>query len=389
MQTGAVVCSLTMLRTLIVADLHLGGAGQNDLTGRPDACARLLNALSGADRLVLLGDVLELRDCTQDGAIATAAPFFDALGEALSGREVVVIPGNHDHALVARWLGERRAQAMQVPLGLAEPIEPERASPILEALSERASPARLTASYPGLWIREDVYAIHGHYMDCHMKPVTAERLAIAAMMRLLGRPGAAAGSGAAAGAGVVEEYESVIGPVYALLESLGQRAALETHAADHDPARVVHEAALLPARHAAASRRSAAPVWDLPARGIREAARVLAPPLIAAVLGRPKAGSPRIGLPGDALLRAELVAMREVLDRLRVSARHVVFGHTHRAGPLPGSNPREWHIEGTSLLNCGAPVGQPPVVDGSASDRGEPGYCVVVEDDGPPVLSPL
>lgn len=380
MQTGTVVGSLDVLRTLIVADLHLGCAGQNDLTGRPGVRARLVDAMSGADRLVLLGDVLELRDCSQDEAIAAAAPFFSALGEALAGREVVVIPGNHDHSLVARWLGERRAQAAQAPLGLEARIEPERASPILAALSERASPARLTASYPGLWIRDDVYALHGHYLDCHMTTLTAERLAIAAMMRLLGRPGSVVST--------VEEYESVIGPVYALLESLGRRAALEAQLEDHDPVRAVRGAALLPELRGG-SRRSTVPVRDLPARGLQEAARVVARPLLAAALGRAKAGIPRFGLSGDALLHAELVAMREVLDRLRVPARHVVFGHTHRAGPLPGSDPQEWHLDETSLFNCGTLAGEPGAVDAPTGDRGGRGHCVVVEDDGPPILRPL
>ena len=50
-----------MTRTLIVSDLHLGGLSGVDLLRRPQLRASLLAELDGVDRLVLLGDVLELR----------------------------------------------------------------------------------------------------------------------------------------------------------------------------------------------------------------------------------------------------------------------------------------------------------------------------------------
>ena len=42
-------------------------------------------------------------------------------------------------------------------------------------MAEWASPARVRFAYPGLWLREDVYATHGHYLDCHLTVPTVER----------------------------------------------------------------------------------------------------------------------------------------------------------------------------------------------------------------------
>ncbi len=71
----------------------------------------LLEAWRGCDRLVLLGDVLELRHGPlRDGDWPRPAPVLRrCVGAALgAGREVVVVPGNHDHHLLAAWF-ERRA----------------------------------------------------------------------------------------------------------------------------------------------------------------------------------------------------------------------------------------------------------------------------------------
>ena len=68
------------------------------------SCAHALIAtLDGVDRLVLLGDVLELRHGPLREALAQPAVIsWLELGEALgAGREVVIVPGNHDHYLLA------------------------------------------------------------------------------------------------------------------------------------------------------------------------------------------------------------------------------------------------------------------------------------------------
>jgi hypothetical protein len=73
--------------------------------------------------------------------------------------------------------------------------------------------------------------------------------------------------------------------------------------------------------------------------------------------------------------------MHESLRRLGVDAPHVVFGHTHRTGPLAEDDPAQWR----GLLNTGCWV-QEPVFVGAAGARSPywAGSAVRVGDDGTP-----
>ncbi|MEA2334558.1 MAG: hypothetical protein QOG40_1048, partial [Solirubrobacteraceae bacterium] len=176
------------MRTLILSDLHLGSVSRSDLLRRPELREPLLRAVEGVDRVVLLGDVLELRHGPPREALAIAQPFFEDLGRALKGAELVLVAGNHDHALIEPWLALRAELPAPAPLGLEQLLEPVEASPMVKRLADWAAPARVRFAYPGLWVRPDVYATHGHYLDCHLTVPTIERLTVAAMSRLLGRP---------------------------------------------------------------------------------------------------------------------------------------------------------------------------------------------------------
>ena len=92
------------VRTAIVSDLHLGTVTRADLARSGEARERLLAALDGADRVVLLGDALELRELPFSEMLAAARPFFEALGEVTASRRVVMVPGNHDYQLGQPWL---------------------------------------------------------------------------------------------------------------------------------------------------------------------------------------------------------------------------------------------------------------------------------------------
>ena len=72
------------------------------------------------------------------------------------------------------------------------------------------------------------------------------------------------------------------------------------------------------------------------ARGLRRRAIVAGFPLAVAALNRAGLGPLRADISGDELRRAGLAAMGEVAARLGLGDAHVVFGHTHRAGPLRG-----------------------------------------------------
>jgi hypothetical protein len=75
-----------------------------------------------------------------------------------------------------------------------------------------------------------------------------------------------------------------------------------------------------------------------------------------------------------------------------------VFGHTHRSGPLPKDDLREWHrppaiaggIPGARLVNCGCWTYDSIFLsDMTGDDPYWPGTIVVVDDSGPPTLDRL
>ena len=76
--------------------------------------------------------------------------------------------------------------------------------------------------------------------------------------------------------------------------------------------------------------------------------------------------------------------MSEVVERLGIGARHVIFGHTHRAGMLEGDEPAEWLTpNGARLHNAGSWV----FSRAFSSDPAEPllaGRRGLVEDGAPP-----
>ena len=50
--------------------------------------------------------MLELREKPLAATLEAARPFFEDLGEAMAGRHVVLVPGNHDHRLAEPLLEE-------------------------------------------------------------------------------------------------------------------------------------------------------------------------------------------------------------------------------------------------------------------------------------------
>ncbi len=86
--------------------------------------------------------------------------------------------------------------------------------------------------------------------------------------------------------------------------------------------------------------------------------------------------------------------MGEVAARLELSRTdpaYVVFGHTHRAGPLPRDDTSEWTTPGgPRLVNAGCWTYDSYFLTSTAGESPYwPGGCVTVEDEGPPVLRRL
>ena len=137
------------MRTLIVSDLHLGSLSGADVLRRPELRAALLEALEDVDRLVLLGDVLELRHGPPREAMAAARPFFEDLGAALAGRELVSPPATTT-ICSSTVAGARALRREPAPLGArAALLEPAQASPMLEQIAEWAPRRACSVAYPG------------------------------------------------------------------------------------------------------------------------------------------------------------------------------------------------------------------------------------------------
>ena len=66
--------------TIVVSDLHLGSGSGSDLLRRPELREPLLELARRAERVVLLGDVLELRHGPAREALAAAQPVLRDLG---------------------------------------------------------------------------------------------------------------------------------------------------------------------------------------------------------------------------------------------------------------------------------------------------------------------
>jgi hypothetical protein len=85
------------------------------------------------------------------------------------------------------------------------------------------------------------------------------------------------------------------------------------------------------------------------------------------------------------LRRSGLLAMGRVADTLAPAAEHVIFGHTHRPGPLPGDEQPEWTtLRGARLWNSGSWFLESVLTRGSRDSPYWPGTVLSVDDHGPP-----
>jgi hypothetical protein len=345
------------MRSAVVSDLHLSSAFGEDLLRDEAIRRRLLEEISGADRLVLLGDVLELRERPLADALECARPFFEELGEAMAGRPVALVPGNHDHRLAEPLLEEAALAGRE--LGLEQ-----HAAAGADAVSRIAAwlgSAELDIAYPGIWLREDVYATHGHYMDCHMSLPRLECIAAALVMRGFGpipRPASPA------------DYERVLRPVYGLSYSLAQSGLAQR--------------ATRPSERAWRAISSGNGTSGAARRALVRAAAGAGVPATVWGLNRILRSDFEPDLSPRAITGSGIVAATEMAARLEVDAAHLITGHTHRGGPREGEG--EWGLpRGGRLHNTGSWIfasafhhpGTPP-------GPYWPGTVTWLEDEGPP-----
>lgn len=345
------------MRTAIVSDLHLGSGFGEDLLRDGEIRRVLLEQLTTAERLVLLGDVLELRELPLVTVLAHAQSFFEELGEAMAGKPVLLVPGNHDHR-IAEPLLERRALAGE-PLGLEQHAEP--AGEPAERIATWLGGAKLEIAYPGIWLRDDVYATHGHYMDCHMSLPRAECIAAAATMRTL-RPLPAQP--------IPSDYEHVLHPIYGFTYGLAQGGSVWGRTRPSERA------------------------WRSLSRNgnrgrIRRAALRAAVPATVWTVNRLLRTSFDADISPASITHSGVAAATEMSARLSLEGVHVITGHTHRAGPEESDE--AWELPGEGRLhNTGSWVfssafhrpGTPP-------GPYWPGTITWLEDEGPPTRTDL
>jgi UDP-2,3-diacylglucosamine pyrophosphatase LpxH len=327
------------VRTLVVSDLHLGARLRRDVLRHRRALDALLAALDGVDRLVLLGDVVELAEGRPAEAAEVAEPVLRAIGARLGpAREVILVPGNHDRMLVRPWL---RAQGMST-VGVDTRI-PLDATPMLARVTSWLAPATVRVHYPGVWLSERVWATHGHYLDRHLLPESAFGLARGLLGRLP-RDGAAP-----------VDYEQAGGPSLTRLEALLTRWLPRPLAALMEDVAELLRAATMPA---------------VP---LRLVSRRIAP-LTARLLGMQ-------------MRRASIPALARVVHRLGVEADWVIFGHVHRLGPLAADNPERWLGPGGAprIANAGSWVYEPLLLHRAAPPHPYwPGGAILLEEGRDP-----
>ena len=89
------------------------------------------------------------------------------------------------------------------------------------------------------------------------------------------------------------------------------------------------------------------------------------------------------------MTRAGLAAIGEVVQALGIDADHLIFGHTHRRGPIRGET--GWRLEqGTRLWNTGSWVFAPGLLGPTAAESPYwPGTVAVLQGDRQPALHHL
>ncbi|MBV8711209.1 MAG: metallophosphoesterase family protein [Solirubrobacterales bacterium] len=317
------------MRTLVISDLHLGAGVQHPVLPRPEALERLLTAVGEVDRLVLLGDVVELLERRPERSMEAASTTLRALGDRLGPeREVVLVPGNHDVALVAAWV---RARGAALDVDTPVPVD---ATPALAAVAGWLAPARVRVHYPGAWLSERVWATHGHYIGRRVR-AEASRLTPADYER------------ASAGwtlprieAGVMRKLP---GPAATLTEDLAELARALTMPL---PRRLLH-------------RRMS--------------------PITSALLA-------------VQVRRASIPTLAALAARLGVDADWILFGHVHRLGPLTGDRPLDWQGPGGGprIVNTGSWVYEPLLVHHATPPHPYwPGGSVLLESGRSPMARGL
>jgi UDP-2,3-diacylglucosamine pyrophosphatase LpxH len=324
------------VRTLVISDLHLGGRLGRDVLRHAEALAVLLDALDGIDRLVLLGDVIELAEGRPRQALELAEPILRAIGKRMGpDRQIVLVPGNHDRALTRSWA---RAQGAGLTV---DALVPADATALLTKVVSWLAPTQVEVRTPGVWLSSRVWATHGHYIDRHLLPESAYGVHRRRTAREPVGPAA---------------YERPRRPSMTWVETFMVRWLPRKLASLTDSAADLVRAS------------------TTPSLARRTNSHRLAP-LARTVLG-------------FQMQRASNPALAHVVQRLDVDAEWVVYGHVHRNGPREGDEVALWSGPDSRprLANTGCWIYEPLLLHrGGAPHPYWPGGAVVIDGEGDPV----
>ncbi|HLW01340.1 MAG TPA: metallophosphoesterase [Ktedonobacterales bacterium] len=376
------------MATAIISDLHLGAAHGDDLLRYPFFCDLLREQLDGIDHIVLLGDILDLRFQQLEDALLLATPFLTMLGDALGQARhprVTYIPGNHDYHYAVRLIETEQERAIEAgePFSLRQIVAPPDffLSRQLARIIGNGVDVRFVYFYDMLESSEGpIFLTHGHYLDLHLGAAPARLLSLLQA------------SIAAAGQTVTELspdlYEAILRPQYELLHWIGQSPG-----GGQIQSRIYERL------------RGGAPPRRTPLRQIRRAAlrgaasvggRVgvaLAETLANRIVkGGLSLTSPARDAQAEVTIDAFNLSLEELEPYLPQGMRYVIFGHTHRPGPLEEIDTLErWKVnmrnQETVVMNCGSWLYD----DGKARrldyrPQRWPGTFILVPDQGPPRL---
>jgi UDP-2,3-diacylglucosamine pyrophosphatase LpxH len=321
-------------RTLIISDLHLGSPSRTTVLDRSEPLERLLAEVQRTDRLVLLGDIVELLEGRAQAAMAEASRILGTLGAALGRQgEVILVPGNHDRPLIRAWLRRRGGD-----LGIDD-LVPADASPGLASLVAQLGPGVVEVRYPGVHLGDSVWATHGHYLDRHLFPVS--------------------NWGRLRSSRAHDPQEQVTPWQY------------------ERPRRVHLSPAMRWLPEPAAAR----------LRGLGALVRATTMPALQEGVLDPRIAPLTARLLSLQVRRHALPAMARVVRRLGVEAEWIVFGHVHRLGPLDTDDPEQWRDPQARIgfLNTGSWLYEPRLINRVQPPHPYwPGGAVVLEDRLPP-----
>lgn len=375
------------MATAILSDLHLGAAHGDDLLRYPYFCNVLREQLDGIDHIVLLGDILDLRFQRLEDALLLATPFLAMLGDALRGARqprVTYIPGNHDYHYAGRLIEAEQERAIEAgeAFSLGQVVAPPDffLSRQLARLIGNDVEVRFAYFYDVLESAEGpILLIHGHYLDLHLGAAPAR------LLSLLQASIAAAGQ---TFTGLSPDlYEAILRPQYELLHWIGQSPGggqiqsriyerLRGGAPPSTRLRQIRRAAL----------RGAASVGGRVGVALAEtlANRI--------VKGGLSLTSPAREAQTEAAIYAFNLSLQELEPYLPRGMRSIIFGHTHRPGPLEEVDTLDdWkvrlHGQETIVMNSGSWL-----YDSGKARRADerpqrwPGTFILIPNQGPPRL---